>query len=324
MDAAAKAEVLTPPHGRLSFSNDNPHLQIGWDSTSLGTFKECPRKYYYTIVLGYAPRQESVHLKFGAIYHSALEHYDHAKFAGASHVDAQREALRQAMLQTWDTRLSRPWFSDDEYKNRFTLVRSVVWYLEQFADDPIETVRLANGKPAVELSFRFDLGMQSHTGEDLLYSGHLDRLGKLNGQVYVLDRKTTKTSINNDYFDKYSPDNQFSGYMTAAKIVYNQPAVGLIVDAAQVGVTFSRFYRGFVNRTESQLNEWLSDTRQYIAAAERMAESGYWPMNDKSCNNYGGCPFRSICAKDPSTRELWLKADFTRRVWDPLQVRGDI
>ena len=43
---------------------------------------------------------------------------------------------------------------EDTIKTRFTLLRSVVWYLEQFENDPCETVILADGRPAVELSFR--------------------------------------------------------------------------------------------------------------------------------------------------------------------------
>ena len=38
-----------------------PGVQWAWDSTSLGTFKDCPRKYFYTLVMGYRARGESVH-----------------------------------------------------------------------------------------------------------------------------------------------------------------------------------------------------------------------------------------------------------------------
>jgi len=41
-----------------------------------------------------------------------------------------------------------------------------------------------------------------------------------------------------------------------------------------------------------------------------------------SKENPGGCPFRGVCSKDPASREIFLKQDFTRRVWDPLVPRN--
>lgn len=88
------------------FSAAHPHFQIAWDSTSLGLLKECPRKYYYEIILGWRPRATSVHLIFGQAYHAALEHYDHhaaslGKLGGAlsdeEHNVGIRIALRQAI-----------------------------------------------------------------------------------------------------------------------------------------------------------------------------------------------------------------------------------
>ena len=311
-----------------SFSTECPSLQIAWDSTSIGLLKECPRKYYLSMLAnagaGYAPRHESVHLIFGLHYHAALEQYDHERAAGKDHQSATIAAVRRALVDTWDPVLQRPWLSDDGNKNRYTLIRSVVWYLEQFADDTVKTTILANGKAAVELSFRFESDYTSFTGEKFWLCGHLDRMGEFHGQQYILDRKTSKNTIGQDFFQKYSPDNQFTLYSFAAKVVYALPTVGLIVDAAQIAVTFTRFQRGIVQRTPEQLEEWYKDLGFWLGIAQHCAKSGDWPMNDKSCGLYGGCPFRDICGKSPSVREQWLKAGFHTRVWDPLKVRGDV
>jgi hypothetical protein len=55
---------------------EGTQLQFAWDSTSLGYLKECPRKYFYTIVEGWRGKGQSVHLEFGGLYHKALEEYD--------------------------------------------------------------------------------------------------------------------------------------------------------------------------------------------------------------------------------------------------------
>ena len=312
-----------PP--RLSFSTQLQSLQIAWDSTSLGALKWCPRYYQYSILEGWVPRSESVHLTFGIHLHSALERYDHLRAQGEPHAEALRSTVRGLLTATWDSERKRPWVSDDPSKNRLTLVRSVVWYLENFIDDPLTTIIRADGKPAVELSFRFEPGLTSKvTGETFLLCGHIDRLVEFNDTPWVVDRKTTKYSLSPEYFDKYSPDNQFSLYALAGRLVFNTPVSGLIVDAIQVGATFSRFSRGIVNRSPEQLTEWFTDFQWWIALAERFAEVNYWPQNDRACGMFGGCPYRPICGRSPSVRDQWLKASYTKRSWDPLRVRGDI
>lgn len=311
-----------PPNS--SFSSILSGLQLAWDSTSLGALKTCPRYYYYSIVLGWQPRLASVHLQFGIWVHEGKEIYDRAMAGGQDHDDAVLQSVRHLMRATWDRERNRPWVSDDPQKNRATLIRTLIWYFEEFRDDPIETVRFADGKPAVELSFSFDLPWRSHHGETFLLCGHLDRLGRMNGATFPCDVKTTKHTLDERFFLQFSPHNQFTIYSLAARTVYSLPTVGLIVDAAQVAVTFSRFERRTVPRSEAQLNEWYSELPMWLEQAERYAAANAWPMNEASCGNYGGCPFRPICRRDPSVRGQWLQSDYVRRVWDPLQVRGDI
>lgn len=310
-------------NGNSSFSAKNPFLQLFWDSTSLGTIMSCPKQYYYSIILGKAPRNESVHLLFGSWYHKAFETYHHAKAAGADYEEAVRKAVRYCLEATWDRRLGRPWISDLPEKNRVSLVRTVVWYLEKFKDDPIETVILSNGKPAVELSFRFEVGAMPN-GDPILMCGHLDRLGMFQGEPFINDYKTTKSQLNPDFFDRFAPDLQFSLYTFASNVVYHTPVKGLIVDAAQIGVTFSRFQRGIIHRSPEQHDEFLESYLWWVNQAYQYAEAEYWPQNTKACGNYGGCAFRPICSKSPSVREQWLKTAYKDRAWDPAVARGDI
>lgn len=309
-----------------SFSTSIPFLQIAWDSTSIGLLKECPRKYFLTIVLGNIERDQNVHLTFGLLYHSSLEAYDHAKSKGASHGQAVIVAVRTALTQSWNHALQRPWISGDANKNRYTLVRSIVWYLAQFENDSIQTVQLSSGRPAVELSFRFATDHISPDGQAYTLCGHLDRVGRLEGIPFVLDRKTSKYALEERWFSQFSPDNQMSTYAFAGKIIYKMPVQGVIIDGAQILVNSTRFKRGFAHRTESQLNEWYYELGYWLEQAGNFAQMKKWPMNDKSCGNYGGCPFRGICSKSPEVRETFLAdaSRFAKRTWDPLQIRGDV
>jgi hypothetical protein len=78
-------------------------------------------------------------------------------------------------------------------------------------------------------------------------------------------------------------------------------------------------------RTKNQREEWLFEIQFWINQAEQFARNNYWPMNDKSCGNYGGCAFQGVCSRDPSVRDKFLKhGNYITRRWNPLDNRGDI
>lgn len=304
-----------------AFSTQIPNLQIAWDSTSLGYLKTCPKKYYWAIVRGLQPFGKSVHLEFGIFIHGARERYYHAIVAGLSHDDAIDAALDWALVQTWDYKLNRPWISGDPNKNRGTLMRSIVWYLDRWKNDPLKTVILASGKPAVELSFRFPSAIFASNGQEFIICGHLDRLAEHQNNTHPTDLKSTKHTLNEDYFHQFSPDNQMSLYSFAGKVVYQTTTGNIIIDAIQVAVSFTEFARGVVSRTDDQHDEWYKDLQFYLRQAEDYAIAGHWPQNDKACFR---CDYRELCRKPPSVREQWVAGKFTTRIWDPLVVRGDI
>ena len=312
-----------PPNS--SFSLRTPQLQLGLDSTSLGAFKLCPRKYYYEIVEGWTGRSGKPDLEFGIWLHQAREEYERGLAAGGGHEEVLSAVLQSLLFKTWDSDLGRPWTSDHPVKNRTTLVQTVVWYLDELAqNDPLETVQLANGQPAVELSFRFDSGLRSRKGEAFILCGHLDRIATLGDspvQHYVVDIKTTKSALDQRFFAGFSPDNQMSLYTIAGAVVFGLPIDGVIIDGIQVGAGFARFARSPIRRTASLSDEWLEDLSWWVAQLEHCADAQMWPMNDKACGLYGGCAFRPVCSRPPSARPQWLVANFVRRTWVPLQPR---
>lgn len=311
-----------------AFSKEIPLLQTAWDSTSLGLAKTCWRKYYYQIICGWQSRGENIHLSFGIHYHKALETYDKVKFETGSHDEGQLAAIKYCMtlgerqedgtFKHWDTDTSH---KDYGLKNRYTLTRAVCWYLEKFKDDPCKTLVLENGRPAVELSFRMGIGSTAADGSEYLLCGHIDRAVTFGDHDFVLDRKTSKTTLSDYYFQQFNPSNQMTLYTTAGQVILKRAVKGAIMDACQLAVGFARFARHITYRTEAQLNEWLKNSLTYFRQAEKNAQDNYWPMNDTACDKFGGCPFREICGADPSVRELYLKSKFEQRIWDPLETR---
>lgn len=315
------------------------NIQFAWDSTSLGYLKTCPRLYQYVMIEGWGSRDESIHLRFGIEYHTALQDYDLSRADGINHEDAIHDTIRALHSRVYDWDVDRNTRAG-KYKNRETIVGLVIDYLDHFHPDPAETYILENGKPAVELSFRFELdwgpedGMKHVPaelgpppfGQMYLLCGHLDRVVNFNDSLYVMDRKTSLTTLGSYYFDQWTPSNQMTLYSFAGAVMLNTPIKGVIIDAAQVLLEKpNAFQRGFAYRTPDQLTEWVDDLHYWTREAERFATANYWPMNDTSCHKFGGCQFREVCSKSPQVREQYLKATFDKlepeERWNPLKAR---
>ena len=343
---------------RLSFSQEIPDLQIVYDTMGTELIKVCPRKYQLTMIEGWQPRGRNPHLDFGLATHSARETYDKVRAADGSHDDGVHAAVRRCLesvgrraaasrcddcgftVEVLDEPLAYPacyhcnsenltflpsqffpWRSDDKYKNLPNLLRTVVWYLDNYQDAPDETIILSDGSPAVEVWFRLELPLLAPDGQHYVLTGHIDRLLNLGGSNWFADLKTSKNTINTSFFDKFSPDNQISQYTLGGQVVFEEPLAGGIIDAAQVAVHFTAFQRALISRSPGQMEEWLKDIQIWIKRAEGHALDGYWPMNDTACHHFGGCPFRGVCNKDPKVRKNYLRKSFVQRSWDPMKPR---
>jgi|SRR5215475_912458 len=328
--------MLDQPEDSPFLSGTN--IQFAWDSTSLGWAKTCPRLYYYNMLCGYRPKDESVHLRFGIEYHTALEEYDYFRAAGADHDEAEHLAVADLVERLKDYKdpdgeYAKP---SEKVKTKENLLRTVIWYLEEFKNDAAQTYIKTDGKPAVEQSFRFELDFGPQATPETRHStnkgivadqpyilcGHLDRIVNYNDGLFIMDRKTTTQTPGPYYFKKYDPDNQMTLYAYAGQVVLRSQITGVLIDVAQVAVNGSKFVRGVSYRSPDQIEEWVRDLHVHLRTFERYAVEGYWPQNDTACDKFGGCRFRGICSKSPSSRQMFLDNDFTQEEpWNPLKVR---
>lgn len=317
-------------------------FQFAWDNTSLEALMTCPRKYQLSILEGWRSKTPSAALDFGRLYHAGLELVDVALHQGLSLDEALRKAIRQLLEATTKRVVSIEgvkfevsntevdpghkvelhfWQSMDSKRTREILIRSIIYYYAQYSPDPMKTLTLPNGQPALELSFTFTLDMPKDIPSPILWCGHIDKFVTFGDYTMVLERKTTTTELGEKYFANYLMSNQITGYSAAGKVVFKTKVHGAVIDAAQLLVSGTRFQRSQQLRTDAQLDEWTADTMAWVRLAYGFAQANYWPMNKASCGNYGGCVYRQICSKDPSSRPGLLSTHFTRRYWNPLEVR---
>lgn len=306
--------------------------QLAWDSTSLKWASTCPRYYLYAGLRGLEAGR-SVHLIFGGIYASALEFFHKATARGVPYEECLHETIRFALIESWVHNLDSEGnripgtghviHFDSEAKSRDGLIRTIVWYLEEFAKSDYTTKILANGAAAAELSFRLPVD------NDLIFCGHIDHIVEMEGHTFVQDQKTTGSALSQRTFRQFDTDIQMSMYTFAGKIIYNMPIKGVMIDAAEIGKGYTRFLRGFTFRGKSLLEEWyvtmlslIQTTNNYTINWRESGADQAFPPNFTACGNYGGCPFHAICSTPASLREQFIKANYyQRKLWNPLESR---
>jgi len=280
--------------------------QVCWDASSLANLQSCPRYYQYNNLEGWRKEVDATPaLTFGSALHAGLEVYDIERFNGTPSKESLRLAIPEALKvgKTLE-------FSTDKRRTPETLVRSLVWYEEQFRDDRIETATLPDGSPAIEV--RFEVDFPGVKGRRI--SGRIDKLCYLDGDLYIMDRKTTHATVSNYFFDRFSPNIQVSAYTWALQEYFGMPVSGFIIEVAQTAVGFTRFGRSLITRTSEVLDEWLNDTKFWIEQNDHFLANDYWPQDQTGCMNYGGCKYREVCNRAPRVREAFLE--------DTMRARG--
>lgn len=211
------------------------------------------------------------------------------------------------------------WIADVPGKSRPELVRHVVWWTEEMRGDNVHPVRLADGKPAVEVNFRVRLPFVSPYGEGYVLCGYLDGLCVFVDERFARERKTTKTDLGAGYWNGFSPNMQIDTYDLAASAIPEMADVrGVLIEAGQTILSGSRFGRRIEYRNSALRDEHMAQVGDLIEDAERYAAKGHWPMRKSQCKF---CPFRGICAMSPGKRADFLASKFKRSFWNPLEER---
>lgn len=257
---------------------------------------KCRRLYKYQRLDGYYSPRSSWKMRWGTAMHKAIEVMLTAKLTGASKDDAVAQALIAVADEYGDLR-----DSDINSTNFATLYRAVVWYAEQYyAQESIDTVVLEDGEPAIELHFDVPL-----TDTDR-FEGRMDRVGYFDGDLAIVDSKTTETALSDSYFLGHFPTIQTIGYTWALRRQLGLPVKHYIIDGVQTGVGFTRFARRRLpDISDEHTDEW------YRMVVDAVTNVGEYLPNFAACY---GCNFRQVCAQSTELmRQITLDADYVKR-----------
>ncbi len=220
------------------------------------------------------------------------------------------------------TESKRRWLPAKPGKDRYALVRTVIWYTDdqpESYEGRVGPYAFPNGTPAVELPFRLPLPYVAPDGTAYVLAGYLDGIQYDGDFFYVVDYKSTGKFLGDGYFSQYAPNVQMETYDFAASIMFpDLDFHGVRVEAMQTLVTGTRFADRVFRRDEEQREEYLRELGEVFAEAERYAKANFWPRRTANCYI---CPFKAVCRATPGKREAMLKDSFNVRKWNPLNDR---
>ena len=283
-----------------------------WDSSKLSCAGECPRKFQYRMLEGYQTGEE-FDLIFGMHFATGMNTFYEAMARGEARDAALRSSIRKVLEDSYP---DKEILGRQPVKNRVNLVRSLVWYFDEYKSDmPVVEVKDSEGQtqPGVELSFKVEVA------DDLFFCGHMDRVVKdESDQIYVMDQKTTGSTPSPWWFEMFNLNDQMSMYSLMGRRILGSPVQGVIIDAVHITSDYTSFERGMTLRDKDSVEEWLTDMFMLIERFRHYAEVGHYPMNRNACGYYRGCEFRPVCSSHPKMRKGLLKQNFKKRgEWRP-------
>lgn len=296
------------------------------DASKLKRYKECPRKFFYTYILGWTSATPNNHLVFGSAWHVALEHLYLNRFSQKSVLEAHVLFLEhyRAVFPAETDELFQPKTPENGTDSLTAYAETYRRDLEDFRVLYTELGGVMLVSPERTMTFKHDVILMHES----------------TGDVVARDYKTAQRHYTN-WGEHWELSTQMQTYLHALHCLYpDQAEMSIIVDCAFFYATDKKrpprateFATHMIAKTHDQMQAWLDDTNEWI---DRMDYDKYalihhddtdqptmrsYPKNDNACFNYGRrCQFFDFCTAwaNPLTRCDEPPIGFNVEWWDPL------
>jgi len=219
----------------------------------------------------------------------------------------------------------RKWFANETGKDRYALLRAIVWYTEEMKGSHLKPLSIDNGdgthRAMCEEGFALNTNVEI-AGERIWLIGWLDSMKSFGDDIYITDYKTTKSALSGAYFSSYRPNVQVDLYNAIAPVIFKELGVtGVGIEGIQSLDKGTRFAFRLFHQNQAQQDEVLGEAAYYIKQALTCAATKQWPRNTSSCRI---CDFKNICGADPDARPHMLAEGFKRQRWNPLKRQSEV
>lgn len=311
------------------------------DNFMLSTHQTCPSKFDLRFNENWTVRRKSAALGFGGAIHAGLaEWYRWGPNSGSRHVVSGNLTNPNERLDRAINAIRDAFPADhpvDDYRTLGKCIEVMNDYARVYPAESFRVLGLDEGKPMVEQTFClltglylscFICGPDHHDpagvcpncGEPLEaieYGGIFDTLVDFQGQIYILEHKST-SMLGSTYPLQFKPNNQVTGYVWGASGLSGRPVSGTIVNA--IGVyksSATKFERFITSRNKTDIDEWLKDVRAVAEEIQHHRRTGYWPRRTAACTIYGTCEYHGVHSLTTEfERQKRLESDYVKSNWN--------
>lgn len=264
---------------------------ILWRNSSISVYHECPRKFWWSVVLWLGSDRKAIPLIVGSLVHTALEFLQS---------DGVEGALTKAQTQ---------------YNKEFNMVPAEeahkVWPV---VEKMIREYAITYERDEfTSLYPEFPFAIELPNGE--VWRGKLDKIVSLNTNLFIMEHKTSGEAPS-QFFKRFKRSRQVTGYyLGASKMKLPKPITGVVVDAlfkprlkksGEPGEV--SFGRELFLRSSFNLNIFIDNTTRVVdmIKSHDINKMEQWVENEDSCfGRYGTeCPYIDLCAYGPKAELL--------------------
>lgn len=298
------------------------------DSSKLTEFITCPRKYFYSYILGWRLDQPAHDLHFGESWHKAREYQ---LLHGYDDIEGAYNAFTLCYREKFDPS------SDSIYtpKDPTAVLKALMQYADERRGDLAEYevlyTEISGTVPVDEkrvLSYRMDSVLRR----------------KEDDMILSMDHKSTK-SFSRTWTDQFDLSMQTGTYTHCLYCLYPIDRVlGVLYDGCSFeylkrgsGVRSAGYHINFKQvsayKTADQMNTWLWTVNDILDRLEMEMNRLFhcsddddvlqaFPMNPEACTKYWGCVFHDYCLawQNPLRRCEEPPLGFKVEYWDPSKI----
>lgn len=282
------------------------------DSTAIMTYKTCPLKYFYRIVLGFTPKESAPYFGFGTAYHKFREVLQRL-------CDVEKQSVQEGFLLALESALNyykkqpQPEINSKwEFLTLDRLEQSCTVAFKHWLKERIEgNIKVV----AFEQPFILQL-----TDKEKI-AGRADNIVEWRREPWGRDFKTT--SKEGPYYSRtLEPNFQFTTYTWGEGKLTGHEVKGQIVEvlynSKKQGPSINTYT---TTRTRGQLARWEKDTLFWLAMIEKSRVEDHYPMNEKHCTF---CEYHGVCkAPSESGQMSQLKSYYKVSPWDCTVTEED-